>query len=220
MLIITGTNARVDQWKREGSFAPPEGLMAMMHGMSPVWTGIVFRRAVLERVGFPDPEVQGPSDFDFLLRTAGRCTYIVRKYPSAVLTLHGASFSESQPLSSFWPGWLKMFRNMENDEALSRNARSDALVALHEDARRMLFRRGAYAVCTGRYDYFREAVATLEAQYGRDAKSRMLRVLGAACEKSPWLRRLYAAAYRWLERRLIASNSSLETRYGHLIRRA
>ena len=33
-------DARVNSWSREGVFNPPEGLMAMMHGRAPTWTGV------------------------------------------------------------------------------------------------------------------------------------------------------------------------------------
>ncbi len=211
--------ARVDQWPREGYFAPPEGLMAMLHGLSPLWTGVVFRRNVLDGIGLPDPEVLGPADLDFVLRAASRYPYILRKHPSAVFTLHQASFGASQPLSAFWPGWLKMFRNIGTDAALSPDVRAGALQALHEDGRRMLFRRGANALAAGRRDFSREAAAAFEAEYGPNLKTRTLRACTALCEKLPGFQRLYTFAYRWAERRLIASRSDLETRFGHLIRR-
>ena len=212
--------ARVDQWAREGLFAPPAGLMAMMHGMSPVWTGVVFRRSILDAIGLPDAQVLGPSDLDFMLRAAARYKYILRKHPSAVLTLHASSFSASRPLSSFWPGWQKMFRNIETDAALDVVARAEALQALRVDGRRMLFRRGLNALAAGRHDFCREAAAAYAAEYGANIKTRLLRMLTAACAKVPWFQRLYTGFYRWAERRLIASRSDLETRYGHLIRRA
>lgn len=211
--------ARVDQWAREGLFTPPGGMMAMMHGMSPVWTGVVFRRSLLDAIGLPDPQVLGPSDLDFMLRAAARYKYILRKHPSAVFTLHATSFSASQPLSSFWPGWLKMFRNIQADTSLDAGARSDALQALHQDGRRMLFRRGMNALAAGRHNFCRDAVAAYAAEYGLSMKMQLLRALTAACAKAPWFQHLYTFAYRWAERRLIASRSDLENRYGRLIRR-
>ena len=211
---------RVDQWTREGLFTPPEGLMAMMHGMSPLWTGIVFRRSLLERIGLPDPEVLGPSDLDFVLRAAARHPYILRKHPSAVFTLHGASFGASQPFSSFWPGWQKMFRNIETDTALDAGARAAASRALRQDGQRMLFRRGMNALAAGRYDFCRDAAAAYAVEYGKSIRIHVLGLLTSLCEKAPWFQRLYSWMYRWAERRLIASRSDLETRFGHLIRRA
>ncbi|MFI4920012.1 MAG: glycosyltransferase family 2 protein [Gammaproteobacteria bacterium] len=212
--------ARVDGWKREGLFAPPEGMLAMMHGMAPVWTGIVFRRDVLDSVGFPDPEALGPSDFDFLLRVAAHHNYILRKCPSAVFTLSDFSFSTTQPLSSFWPGWQKIFRNVETSLTLSNHSKALALLALHKDAKRMLFRRGVNALATERYDYCNDAAAAFEAQYGKGLRPWMLRVVTAVCESKPLLQRFYTWSYRRAERLLIQSRSDLQSRYGNLLKRS
>lgn len=211
--------ARVDGWAREGVYAPPEGMLAMMRGMAPVWTGIVFRREILDGIGFPDQETLGPSDFDFLLRASARYKYILCKCPSAVFTLHNTSFSSTQPISSFWPGWLKVFRNLEADEALDASSKAIVLRRLHQDARRMLFRRGVNALAIGRYDFSRDAAVAFEAQYGKGLRPIMLRALTDICRRIPPLQAAYTWAYRLAERLLIRSRSDLESRFGHLIRR-
>ncbi len=212
-------DARVDRWPREGVFNPPDGLMAMMHGMAPVWTGIVFRREVLDQVGFLDQETLGPSDLDFMLRVASRHPFLLSKHPSAVYMLNANSFSALQPLSSFWPGWHKMFRNLESNATLGQQARKAALRALHQDARRMLFRRGANALAAARYDFSRGAAQALQDYYGRRWRPWTLRILASFCETVPGFQRVYAAAYKAAERRLVASRADLEARFGHLIRR-
>lgn len=213
-------DARQARWAREGLFVPPEGLLSMTHGMAPVWTGIVFRREVLEQLGFPDPEALGPSDFDFILRVAIRRSFILRKYPAAVFTLNSTSFSNTQPLSAFWPGWRKMFRNLESNPALVGDARERLLRALHADAERMLFRRAANALAKGRYDFSRGAAEALRAEYRRSLRAAMLDSLTRALERFPPLQRAYTWCYRWAERQLVRSRSDLEPRYGSLIRRA
>lgn len=212
-------DARVDRWPREGVFSPPEGLMAMMHGMAPVWTGIVFRREVFDLIGFVDQEALGPSDLDFILKIASSHPYVLSKHPSAVYMLNTGSFSALQPLSSFWPGWQKMLRNFESNEKLDQDARKAVLLALHQDARRMLFRRGANALATARFDFTREAAQALQEHYGRRWPSWMLRILTVLCEAIPWFQRIYAAAYRAGERRLVASRADLEEKFGHLVQR-
>jgi glycosyltransferase involved in cell wall biosynthesis len=212
-------DARVDRWPREGVFGPPEGLMAMMHGMAPVWTGIVFRREVFDLIGFMDHEALGPSDLDFMLKIASSHSYVLSKHPSAVYMLNAESFSALQPLSSFWPGWQKMFRNIDANESLDQQARESALAALHQDARRMLFRRGANALAEARFDFTREAAQVLHGYYSRVWRSWLLKNLASLCETMPWFQRFYAAAYRAAQRRLVASRADLEVRFGHLIRR-
>ncbi len=51
----------VENWSRHGRFSGVDGVMAMTHSRAPAWTGIVFRRAVLDALGPPDREARGPS---------------------------------------------------------------------------------------------------------------------------------------------------------------
>lgn len=211
-------DARVDRWAREGLFVPPDGLLPMTHGTAPSWTGILFRREVLERLGYPDPEALGPSDFDFILRAAMHYPFILRKHACAVFTLNTASFSATQPLSSFWPGWQKMFRNIESNDSIDENAKQALLGALHADAQRMLFRRGVNALGQSRYEFARGAAEALQGEYHGGARATLLRALSWALEHVPLLQPVYAGCYRWMERRLVASRSDLEPRFAHLIK--
>ena len=213
-------NARGAGWVREGLFKPPEGLMPLLHGMCPIWTGIMFRRELLELVGLPDREALGPSDLDFILRIAMRFPYLLYKVPAAAFTLNSASYSATEPFSSFWPGWKKMFRNLESNQELDDAFKAQALVALHEDAQRMLFRRGANALAQGRYEFARDAADALTADYGQAVRARVLRGIAALCEWSALAQRAYASAYRFAERWIVRSRGGLKERYAEFVRPA
>jgi glycosyltransferase involved in cell wall biosynthesis len=213
-------DARVDRWSRDGLFESPEGLMAMMRGMAPAWTGIVFRREILDSIGFPDQEALGPSDLDFVLKAAAAHPFILRKHPSAVFMLNSESFSATQPLSSFWPGWQKMFRNLEANKVLTQRAKDAALAALHQDARRMLLRRGANALAAARFDFSRGAAQALQAYYRARWRSWTLNILASLLETMPWFQRVYSVAYKAWEQRLVAWRTDLELRFGHLLLRS
>jgi cellulose synthase/poly-beta-1,6-N-acetylglucosamine synthase-like glycosyltransferase len=212
-------DARVDRWPREGCFLPPDGMMEMMHGMAPTWTGIVFRREILDRIGLPDKETLGPSDLDFTLKAAAASSFILCKHPSAVFTLNPSSFSATQPLSSFWPGWQKLFKNIETNKDLSPQAKMEALAALHVDARRMLIRRAANALAAGRYDFARATAAALYAEYRVTSISLALKSIALICERLPWAQRIYTFFYRQVENGLVKSRADLEPRFGYLIKR-
>ncbi|NYE28086.1 hypothetical protein HDE78_001032 [Rhodanobacter sp. K2T2] len=211
-------DARINQWTREGLYLPADGMMAMMNGLAPSWNGILFRREILDFMGFPDKEALGPSDLDFVLRAAASYPFFLRKHPSAVFTLNAASFSATEPLSSFWPGWKKMFRNIECSESLSDFAKQAALVALHKDAKRMLFRRGANVLSFGRYDFARGAAGALQMDYGQLWRPMLLRAIATACEQNPWFQRIYTRYYRMVENRLVNDRRELQKRFGHLVR--
>jgi hypothetical protein len=209
-------DARLQRWPREGLILPPEGLLGSTHGRAPTWTGILFRTDIFARVGFPEWQMLGPSDLDFTLKAATQ-PFVLRKHPSAVFTLNSSSFSATQPLSSFWPGWQKLFRNME-DLPIESVACERLLAALHADARRMLFRRGANAIAAGRHEFACDAAQALHGFYGERARAGLLRGLSAACRHIPGAQRVLATAYRGVERVLVRSRSELQRRHAHLLR--
>lgn len=211
-------DARVDRWHRDGLFLPPDGFTQMTGGMAPAWTGILFRREVLELEGLPDPQTRGPSDLEFCLRLAARFPYVVEKHPSAVFTLNSASFSATQPMDSFWPGWKRMLGKFEACDGMDEAFKDGALAALRRDARRMLFRRGANGLAAGRMDFARDAAKALEDDCGSWGRARMLRIIASACERSPLLQRAYKFAYRAAEARIVRSRSVLQAKYGSLLR--
>jgi glycosyltransferase involved in cell wall biosynthesis len=43
--------ARVADWPREGVYLPPDGLLQMIKGSMPCWTGALFRKSVMDLVG-------------------------------------------------------------------------------------------------------------------------------------------------------------------------
>lgn len=211
-------DARVTRWQREGLFLPTEGFMAMTGGMAPTWTGIVFRREVLHLEGFPDPETRGPLDLEYCLRLAARFPYVVEKQPVAVFSLNEASFSATQPMSAFWPGWQRMLRRFETDNRLDIDFRNAAVAALRRDANRMLFRRGANGIAAGRLEFARDAADALEVDCRLAGRARFLRVLAAVCARSTLAQRAYTWAYGVAEQRIICSRRQLQARYGDLLR--
>jgi glycosyltransferase involved in cell wall biosynthesis len=213
-------DARVDRWPREGLFLPPEGVLAMTGGLAPTWTGIVFRREVLELAGFIDHETAGPSDLDYTLRLGVLFPFLIQKTPVAVFTLNPEGFSATQPLSSFWPGWLKMFRNVQLLPGLDAKDRDTLMASLHADARRMLFRRAVNAIAAGRPDYANEVAEVLVLNYGQRSRAMVLRGMVKACTYMPFMQQLMTGTYQALERRIVRSRAHLQAKYGHLLRPA
>ena len=213
-------DARVRNWPREGIYEPPDGFIRMTGGMAPTWTGILYRREVLDSVGMLDADVLGPSDLEFCLRLAAKFPYILEKHPSAVFTLNSESFSSTQPMSSFWPGWQRMMQKFEADDSLADAFKQEALKALRKDARRMLLRRGANGLAAGRMDFVRDAAAALMTDCGQAGQAYLLRIIAATCARSSVMQRAYTHTYRLAERRIIRSRSVLQEEYGSLLRTA
>jgi len=196
-------DAKLEQWPREGVFVPPEGVLQMLHGMAPCWTGVVFRRELAAELGGIDVDVGGASDLDFLLRAAARWPYIVSRHPSAVFMIHAGSFGQTQPLSAFWPGWRRMIENLERSPGLDVATRDAMREGLHADMRRLLLRRSADALRRGDLQFARDAGDVLAQEYGRRAQRALLRGLAAVLAHVPLTQRAYAMAYGGAERLLL-----------------
>ena len=177
-------------------------------------------REVLDSVGMLDPTVLGPSDLEYCLRLAAKFPYILEKHPSAVFTLNSESFSATQPMSSFWPGWKRMLQKFEVDDSLADAFRQEALDALRKDARRMLLRRGANGIAAGRMDFVRDAADALAKDCGQAGRARLLRIIAAMCARSALMQRMYTHTYRLAERRIVRSKGVLQAEYGNLLRTA
>lgn len=210
-------DARLTRWKEEGLYLPPAGALAMTGGKAPTWTGIVFRREVLDLVGFLDPEALGPSDFDYTIRLGALLPFVFERVPVAVFTINPEGFSETQPLASFWPGWLKMLANVQHHAGLGEEAKLRLLAALNRDAKRMLFRRGVNALAAGRIDFANDAADVLLDHYELRLKPAILRSLASACLGVPGFQRALSCCYRMLERSIVHSRSQLRDKYAHLL---
>lgn len=210
-------DARLLRWSQVGIFSPPDGFFAMTAGMAPTWTGILFRREILDRIGLLDLAALGPSDLEYCLRLAARFPYYVEKHPSAVFTLNSQSFSATQPLESFWPGWLHMIEKFKMDGELDQTFRSNAAMALQKDAVRMLFRRGANALALKRHDFTLDAASALSNDCGLKRHATILRILTHLCQRSEITQHAYTSAYRLAEQRIIRSRAALQKRYADLL---
>ena len=215
----TIVDARVLRWPESGRFDPPEGAIAMTGGMAPIWTGILFRSHVLQTLGLPRFELGGPSDLDFVLRIAASRPVVVEKVPVAVFTLNESSYSATEPLSSFWPGWRTMIARFREDSALPGAGRRRLAELLDRDAERMLFRRGINALAHGRVAFASEAAGHLRTQYGSRGKAALVQAMVAGCRFIPGTQALLRVAYRLAERRIIRSRKDLTQDYLSLLRR-
>ncbi len=199
----------------DGVYPAGDGAVRMTGGRAPTWTGIVFRTSAVTAAGFIDCRTGGPSDLDFLLRLACRYPYMVERVPVAVFSLNPSSFSATQPLESFWPGWQQLIANAALEPDIERDVRDRLLAALARDARRMLFRRGLHAAANRRRRFASDASAAL-IQDCRAPVAGWVVHLAALFARPALSAGLMRAAYRGIERFLVASRQK-RVAYAHLL---
>ncbi len=110
--------APVLQWKREGRYDPPEGMLNLLDGNHPDWTGVVFRRDVLSEVGLLDEHVGPAFDLDLLMRTATSFPYVISHTCVAIFTVHATSSCGTATWRFFWPGWREIVRHVTEHPTL------------------------------------------------------------------------------------------------------
>jgi glycosyltransferase involved in cell wall biosynthesis len=168
---------------RPGFYPPPEGLLAMLRDGEQTWTATLFRREVMEKVGGLDEEVGASSDLDFELRVCARFPIVMSHEPGAVFVSHPDSACGSWHLGKTWPGWLKMVRNLTEDERIPSETRTYAAQVLTRRLQSDLFiRHGFVNLLRGEWAEAFKAAGVLRSHYNLRVRSSILSMFAWACQ--------------------------------------
>lgn len=184
-------------WK-EGYFSPPAGLLAMLHGghHPPTWTGILFRRKVIQEVGLLDREIDVGFDYDFLQRIAARFPFVLSNGVGALYVYEASSVSASCRLNSFWPGGLKVIANVADDARIPLRARIEAKRFLIDALKKTVFIYGRKAIKRGDPEEALMASKILKDHFHATGASMLLYWTAVCCRKFPVTHRLLTLASR------------------------
>jgi glycosyltransferase involved in cell wall biosynthesis len=167
-------NVPLAAWK-PGFYRPPEGLRAMLKYAPATWTGVLFRREVIEKVGMLDEGVGDPADLDFEYRAAARFPVVVSGQPGAIFSFRSSPLSDLLRFQASWPGWEKMIRNLVEDERIPADARAHAERALREGPKRELMWGGFASILRKDWAYTYKAVEVLGTHYNSRGRAFLLR---------------------------------------------
>jgi len=170
---------------RPGLYTPPEGMLAMLQDGHLNWTGMLFRREVLEKVGDLDEEVGNPLDLDFELRIAAHFPIVVSLRPVAMLVIHPASQSVGGTFEERYAGWLKMIRKIARDEAIPYHARRQATDTLNECLKRLLSQAVLGFIVRGEWGEVEKAIDTLRNYHHLTLRSSLLSIIARTCRSIP-----------------------------------
>ncbi len=95
---------------------PPQGLYEMIDSYIN-WTGILFRKEIIEAIGGIDKTVK-PIDVDFVLKAAARFSYVVSQKPCALFMHHPSSYSGNCGLKLVSPSWVTITENLKKNDCL------------------------------------------------------------------------------------------------------
>jgi GT2 family glycosyltransferase len=174
----------ISNW-RTGLYPPPEGMLAMLRGGHVSWTGMLFRREVVDVVGGLDVEVGNPFDLDFELRIAAQFPIVVSLEPVAICIIHQASQSTSGTFEEKYAGWLKMMHKMTRDEAISYPARRQAGDMLNEHFKTLLSIEVRGLVIRGEWEKLDQVIDVLRNYHLLTFRTFLLRIIAGTCRSIP-----------------------------------
>lgn len=96
-----------------GYYAKQEGLYSLVNKLEPILPGILFGQHVLNTVPELDVEVGASFDTDFILKIASHFPIYFHAKPAAIYFSHANSASFISGVEFFYPGWLKIIKNIE-----------------------------------------------------------------------------------------------------------
>jgi hypothetical protein len=150
----------------------------MLEFWPPGWTGVVFRRELIDQIGPLDTEVGHALDLDYLYRVAAHFPIAVSLQPGALWVAHAASASVESPLDGVWPGWLKMIQNLTDNQEIPLEVKELATRKLTARLKRLLFTdSGWLAVLGGRCEEAQRSAEILKQHFREERKAALLRFL-------------------------------------------
>jgi hypothetical protein len=207
----------LDLWDHVGYFPQPEGLLHLIDNKLPVWTSMLFRKAVTDAIGPVDLEVGAAADFDYQLQVASRSPFVVSRVPCGIFLTHAASYSAAPSVASFWPGWLRMVGNVEKNNGVPDKIKAQARRGLTLYIRKTLFSIGWKLIRSGDYADARRSAEVLRGHFGEIGRSFLLSTAAAVCAAGKLPGRCFSFAYDLalsLRRSLSGGREQLQEKYG------
>jgi len=209
-------------WEKEGLFQPPEGLLAALQEKYPIWTGILFRSEVIKFTHGLDEEIGGAGDLDFIHRISVKEPFVISKEPVAVCVNHATSLSAFPSISSYWPSWLKMIKNITEDEEVPQLVKNKFETALMEQIISVLLWIGIRSFEIRNFEQAEKAVKILTEELNQYKKAQGLAWLVNHGRKS-WIFWRVAGAFIKLRRKIMSlvniKRMKLQKKHGHLAER-
>jgi glycosyltransferase involved in cell wall biosynthesis len=197
MYVGEGLGALVPQAWPEGLCRPPDGLRNMLTMYPPLWTAILFRRELIEKVGLLDPEVGNGCDIDYKMRVVAHYPIVFSRRPGALGIVHPGAAAIRTRLEDVWPGMMKLIRNTADDAKLDPQLRRFASqVLVNVLIRRLFVDCGLHAIIEARGDEARRSAAILSREIGEVWRARLLRFIDGIHGVFPPLRQVSAMALR------------------------
>jgi glycosyltransferase involved in cell wall biosynthesis len=171
------------RWK-PGLYLAPDGLVSMLKCGDLVWTGIIFRREIIKKVGIFN-QTMHLADVDFKLRAAAHFPFVVSTESGAIFVSHPSSSTVNIRLYMIWPHWLKMINNLKEDEQIPLDVRLYAEYTLTKHIKKIIFFIAVQSILQKDYEESFKAINILRNHYRQKVIAFSLSATAMACKYFP-----------------------------------
>jgi len=168
----------------EKLYKSPEGFLGISDREAITWTGILFKKEVIKKVGLLDEKVGGPSDADFLLRISSIFSYGVLKFPGAIYYINELSFSSNRSPIEYLEGFKRILEKIKNNESLPALFREVAYQKLKKNLSLNLWRGGLIDITKKRFSQAKKASKSLKNDFDENLKAIIIYNSAKFCEMS------------------------------------
>ncbi len=191
---------------------PSEGLLKMSNGGVLTWTGILFRKEVIDKVGLLDEKVGGPADLDFELRTSSAFSYTVIKSLGAIFYHNELSWSSNWSVVEPLEGLKIILEKIKNNKDIPLSVREIAYQSFKKNTTRIIWRGGINDITKRRYNEAKVTSESLKNDFNENLKASIVYNTAKLCEFSDifyylliglnWMRKSVNPKRRMKEKRL------------------
>lgn len=206
-----------------GLYNHPQGLLDMLKKGHPTWTGILFRREIVGKVGILDQDTV-LIDLDLEYRAAAHFPFVISLNPGAIYVIHTGGAWLNLGFKEILPGWLKITNKLKEDKSIPLNVRSQATAILEGRLEKILFSFGFRSILQRSKQDTYKIIDTLKKHSPLSKRIIFLLVIDKVCEYVPLSCSLFVLLNNLrkyvanLRRRIGARK--LYKRYGHIFERA
>lgn len=171
-------------WKA-GFYTPPQGLLAFLRNGFLTWTGMLFRREVMEKVGMLDPQAGDSDDTEYVLRIVTCFPFVVSAQAGAVFMVHPGSGAYQTRFESVWPGALRIIEGITQNEHIPQATRDSLKDVLREWHIKEISRWCAQFILWKDFESARKTTNLLRELYGLNGRAWALETITRTCEHFP-----------------------------------
>ena len=174
-----------------GLYLPYKGFLTMLKNYLITWTGILFRREVIEKVGLLDEEVVVGSDADFEYRIAAHFPFFISSETGAVHQINPEGAFSLIKIQEFWSGYLKIIKNLTENKKIPSTIRLEIRGILTQELKKNIFYLTLRYILRKDYEESLSGVKILCNHYHSPGRVFLLKSIIKMCQYFPFTHQLF-----------------------------